>query len=93
MKITPDQIEEMIDKENILYHCFPGTTVTICYLPFKNGWSVTGDSACVDPKEFNKEQGEIAALNSAISKVWGFAGYELFLHLRKQKMLEEKQDE
>ena len=51
--------------------------LTFCVLLMKNGFSVTGESACVDPAEFNAELGRKIARQNAINKVWALMGYEL----------------
>ncbi|MEQ9722268.1 Gp49 family protein [Yersinia alsatica] len=40
-----------------LYHHFPGTTVIICCLTLENGYTVTGESACASPENFDEEIG------------------------------------
>lgn len=73
IKLTPDHIEHMVVSEQ--YHHFPGTTMTVCCLTLQNGFTVSGDSACVNPEDFNKETGQIEARKRAISKVWSHAAY------------------
>lgn len=50
---------------------------TICTLVLKNGFVVTGDSACASPENFNVEVGQRLARLKAIDKVWPLLGYEL----------------
>ncbi|MGL4735757.1 MAG: Gp49 family protein [Enterovibrio sp.] len=59
--------------------------LTICVLVTKSGFTVTGESACADPANYNKELGEPIARNNAISKLWAFMGYELKSQLHKEK--------
>lgn len=59
------------------YYVFPGTTLTVVCVTLKNGYTVTGESACVDPTNFNKELGEKYALQAAITKLWSLEGYLL----------------
>jgi hypothetical protein len=74
-KITRDHVDRSIEK--VEFHQFPGTTVTVCLLTLWNGFNVIGQSACVDPENFNKETGEKLARADAVSKVWGLEGYLL----------------
>ena len=46
-RINPDKIDAMI--KDALYYVFPGTTLTVCCLRLVNGFTVTGESACVNP--------------------------------------------
>ena len=50
---------------------------TICVLTLKNGFVVTGESACASPENYNKEIGEQIAQRNAMSKVWGHMGFAL----------------
>lgn len=55
----------------------PLRLLTICVLVLKNGFTVTGESACASPQNFNAEIGRKIARQSAIDKVWPLMGYEL----------------
>lgn len=74
-KLTLTDITNLVTKEQ--YHVFEGSTLTVCCLTLKNGFTVTGESACVDPLNFNKELGESIAKKNAIEKIWLVAGYAL----------------
>lgn len=52
-------------------------TLTICIVTAKNGFQFTGESACVDPKNYRKELGEELALKRAIEKLYVVEGYML----------------
>lgn len=82
MKVAIEDIMEMIDKEKCDFHHFPDTNTTVYYLAFKDGYSTTGVSACVDPNEFNLQMGIDAARQNAINNVWPLAGYRLHLTMR-----------
>lgn len=73
--VTKESILSKIVKET--YTILPESTVTICHLTLQNGYTVTGESACVDPRNFNKEEGEHWAKENAISKIWTLEGYLL----------------
>jgi len=51
--------------------------LTICVLTLKNGFTVTGESACADPSNYNQEIGERLAREQAKNKIWGLMGYAL----------------
>lgn len=74
-KITKEHVDNSIKK--VEFHQFPGTTVTVCLLTLWNGFNVIGESACVDPDNFDKQIGEDLAKSNAVSKVWALEGYLL----------------
>ena len=51
--------------------------LTFCVLVLRNGFTVTGESACASPENFNAEIGRKIARENAISKVWPLMGYAL----------------
>lgn len=51
--------------------------LTFCVLILRNGFTVTGESACASPENFNAEIGRKIARENAVAKVWPFMGYEL----------------
>lgn len=51
--------------------------LTFCVLVLKNGFTVTGESACASPENFNAEIGRKIARQNAASKAWPLLGYEL----------------
>ena len=56
---------------------FPKTQLTVCCLTLRNGFTVTGESACASPENFNKEIGEKIAFENARNKIWVLEGYLL----------------
>lgn len=52
-------------------------SLTFCVLVLKNGFTVTGESACVSPGSFNSEQGRNIARQNAVQKIWPLMGYAL----------------
>ena len=55
----------------------PLELLTFCVLVLRNGFTVTGESACVSPENFNAEVGRKVARENAIDKVWPLMGYAL----------------
>lgn len=53
------------------------STTTVCQLTLKNGYTVTGESACIDPNLFNQAIGEKVAWDNAVDKIWQLEGYLL----------------
>ncbi len=51
--------------------------LTICVLVLRNGFTVTGESACASPENFDAELGRKIARANAVNKVWPLMGYEL----------------
>lgn len=51
--------------------------LTFCVLVLRNGFTVTGESACVSSENFDAELGRKIARQNAISKVWPLMGYAL----------------
>jgi hypothetical protein len=51
--------------------------LTFCVLVLRNGFTVTGESACASPENFDAELGRKIAWQNAINKVWPLMGYEL----------------
>ena len=74
-RITP----EMLDAEIVQtqFHVFEGSCLTVCCLTLKNGFTVTGESACASPENFNQEIGEKIAKANARDKIWPLLGFRL----------------
>ena len=51
--------------------------LTFCVLVLRNGFTVTGDSACASPENFDAEIGRKIARQNAVQKIWPLMGYEL----------------
>lgn len=51
--------------------------LTFCVLVLRNGFTVTGESACASPENFDAELGRKIARQNAVAKVWPLMGYEL----------------
>lgn len=51
--------------------------LTFCVLVLRNGFTVTGESACASPENFDAEVGRKIARAAAVNKVWPLMGYEL----------------
>lgn len=51
--------------------------LTFCVLVLRNGFTVTGESACASPENFNAEIGRRIARENAVNKVWPLLGFRL----------------
>ncbi|WP_314722379.1 Gp49 family protein [Rahnella variigena] len=98
-RVTPDHIESIIIGELyftaadgvsthpqadiiIREHSELGL-LTFCVLKLKNGFTVTGESACASPENFDPEIGQKIARANAVQKIWPLEGY-----LLKQRLSE-----
>lgn len=55
----------------------PMSLLTFCVLVLRNGFTVTGESACASPENFDAEIGRRIARENAVQKIWPLMGYEL----------------
>ena len=51
--------------------------LTLCVLVLKNGFTVTGESACASPENFDAEIGRKIARQNAVQKIWPLLGFRL----------------
>ena len=92
-RITPADIEANIAFEHYFVasqaplstHAYPKALdlLTFCVLVLKNGFTVTGESACASPENFDAEIGRKVARENAVAKIWPLLGFSL-----KQKLHE-----
>jgi hypothetical protein len=91
-RVTPADIDANIASEHYFtakegqqgsVQCFTGAVpppldlMTFCVLVLRNGFTVTGESACASPENFDAEVGRKIARANAVSKMWPLMGYEL----------------
>ena len=105
-RVTPDQIESVINSEHYFtaaqgdhqakeddlqinpepyVEATPESLhlMTFCVLVLRNGFTVTGESACASPENFDAEIGRKIARDNAVQKIWALEGY-----LLKQSLFE-----
>ena len=60
-------------------HALPASLplLTFCVLTLRNGFTVTGESACASPENFDAEIGRKIARENAVQKIWPLMGYQL----------------
>ena len=51
--------------------------LTFCVLILRNGFTVTGESACASPENFDAGIGRKIARTNAVNKIWLLMGYAL----------------
>lgn len=64
--------------------------LTFCVLVMRNGFTVTGESACASQENFDAELGRKIARQNAIAKVWPLMGYELKCRLHAEGLSNEQ---
>ena len=74
-RLTPALIDTAIKDK--VFHVFGDTCLTVCCLTLVNGFTVTGESACASPENFDTEIGEKIAFEQARNKIWVLEGYLL----------------
>lgn len=74
-RVTPELIDSLITQED--YHVFPESQLTVCCLTLRNGFTLTGESACASPENFDAEIGRRIARDNARKKIWELEGYAL----------------
>lgn len=71
-KLTLDDIQSKIEQADYLN---AAGTLTICILTLSNGFTVTGESACLNPTDYDADIGKKIAYANAESKIWMLEGY------------------
>ena len=80
-RLTPELIDSKIVKK--AFAVFEDTCLTVCCLTLENGFTVTGESACASPENFDSAIGEKVAFAQARDKIWMLEGYLLKEKLSK----------
>ena len=81
-RVTEEQINAILDGCTMYVTHIPDTTTTIAVVFDKDGFSLAiGQSACVDPENFDAELGAEYACKDATAKarekLWELEGYRL----------------
>lgn len=86
-KLTSDDVQDAIHGEDFVV--LPDGRTTICMLTLDNGYTVRGESSCVDAANFDAEMGRRIARVDAENKVWPLLGFRLAdaLHARSLTQL------
>jgi hypothetical protein len=75
--VTTEAFQELPEDERLVTPPEPLDLLTFCVLVLKNGFTVTGESACASPENFDAELGRKIARQNAVTKVWPLMGYAL----------------
>ena len=81
--VTIEQIDKLLDEADTQEATFWGKEHIVSY-KLKNGFTILGRAACVDPANFDLEVGRKLARKQVIDQLWGFEGY-----LLQQKLFEQ----
>jgi len=85
-RLNPAHIDEQIVAEYVVRasDAFSGAPIhdslkclTLCVLVLKNGYVVTGESACASPANYDAAIGHKIARDNARNKIWALEGYLL----------------
>ena len=89
-RVTPADIEANISSEHFFtaadgalygggvpFHVDQLELLTFCVLVLENGFTVTGESACASPENFDAELGRKIARQNAAQKIWPLLGFAL----------------
>ena len=72
-----EEFAEKQDAERVINPPEQLDLLTFCVLVLRNGFTVTGESACASPENFDADIGRKVARQSAVQKIWPMMGYEL----------------
>ena len=75
-KVTLEALTALADSGHTEYNHLAGT-LTHCTITLPCGFQVTGESACIDPANFNEELGQEIARKKAVNALWPLEGYLL----------------
>lgn len=70
----------------------PLALLTFCVLVLRNGFTVTGESACASPENFDAEIGRKIARANAVEKIWMLEGYLLKQRLHDKRCVDARRD-
>lgn len=73
-RLSPGHIDSKI--HGVEYHVFSNKT-TVCCMTLKNGFTVIGYAACVDPENFREQIGRDLSWQKARDQIWPLEGYVL----------------
>ena len=81
-RVTPDQIDALMDGVTYHTHVVPGTTTTVATAIAENGFTLAIEmSACASPENFDEEIGAKIAIGAVSEKarneLWKLEGYRL----------------
>ena len=72
-----EEFAEKQDAERVINPPEQLDLLTFCVLVLRNGFTVTGESACASPENCDADIGRKVARQNAVQKIWPLMGYEL----------------
>ena len=81
--VTKEQIQSILDnsKYEVFHRVFGKQCLVVAELP--NGFTVVGESACVDPDNYDEQIGFDLAVERIKNRIWELEGYNLQNQLYK----------
>lgn len=78
--VKESHIESLIEnsEKEVFHRVFGKLTIVVLKLP--NGFTVMGQSGCVDPANYDEEIGEHWAMEDIKHQIWRLEGYSLQDH-------------
>ncbi len=75
--VTIEQINNIMDnsKFEVFHKVFAKQCIVVAKLP--NGFTIVGESACVDPGMYDEDIGEALAKKNIVNRLWELEGYLL----------------
>jgi hypothetical protein len=80
-RLRPEDIDAVIASAD--YVMMPSGRTMICELTLTNGYTVRGETSCVDARNFDHEIGKKNSYDNAHDQIWVLEGY-----LLKQRLYE-----
>ena len=74
-KVTAESIGRRIVSTE--YYRWPGKTLTLALITLDNGFTSLGQSACVDPANYDEAIGKHVAIGRIKDRLWGHLGFVL----------------
>ena len=82
--VSSEEFNSLPENERVVHPPVQLDLLTFCVIVLKNGFTVTGESACASPENFNEEIGRKIAYDNAKNKIWPLEGYLLKEQLYKE---------
>lgn len=75
--VTKEQVQEIMENSvfEVFHKVFGKQCIVVAKLP--NGFTVVGESACVDPSNYVESIGEEIAKKRIENRIWELEGYKL----------------
>lgn len=83
--VTQEQINSILDqsKKEVFHAVFGKQCIVVVQIP--NGFTIVGESACVNPDNYDEKIGYNLAMKRVESKLWELEGYNLQVALSEEK--------